>query len=98
MLSDRERKTLRELQSQFDAEDPDFSRSFDDGLRHSTYSLQWAYTKPRWMYTTAIVVAVALGVLMMVARSPGTALLFAALATMVLMVRRRRDDPPGREP
>lgn len=97
MLSDRERKTLREVQRQFDAEDPDFSRSFDDGLRHSTYSLQWAYTMPRWAYTTAIVVAVALGVLMLLARAPGTALLFAALATTIAMIRGRRDESGGRE-
>jgi len=98
MLSDRERKTLRDVQRQFDAEDPDFSRSFDDVGQHSTYSLQWAYTMPRWAYTTAIVVAVALGMLMLLARAPGTALLFAALATMISMIRRRRDDSAGREP
>lgn len=98
MLSDRERKTLRELQRQFDAEDPDFSRSFDDVGQHSTFSLQRAYALPRWAYTTAIGVAVALGMLMLMARAPGTALLFAALATIISMIRRHRDDPPGREP
>jgi hypothetical protein len=98
VLNDRDRKTLREVQRQSDAEDPDFSRSFDDGLQQSTYSVQWVYTMPRWVHTTALVTAVALGVLMVVARAPGTALLFAALATMISMVRRRRDDPPGREP
>lgn len=98
MLSDQEREALRELQRQFDAEDPDFSRSFDDVGQHSTFSLQRAYTMPRWAYTTAIGVAVALGMLMLMARAPGTALLFAALATIISMIRRHRDDPPGREP
>lgn len=98
MLSDRERKTLREVQRQFDAEDPDFSRSFDDGLGQSSYSFRWAYPMPRWAYTTAIDVAVALGVLMLLARAPGTALLFAALATMIAMIRGHRDESGGREP
>lgn len=98
MLSDRERNTLREVQRQFDAEDPNFSRSFVDVGQHSTYSFQWAYAMPRWAYTTAIVVAVALGLLMLLARAPGTALLFAALATMIAMIRSGRDDPAGREP
>lgn len=39
-----------------------------------------------------------LGVLMLFMEAPGTALLFAALATMISMLRRRRDDPVGREP
>lgn len=97
MLSDRERKTLREVQRQFEAEDPAFTRSFDDiGRNRSTYSFQWAYAMPHWVYTTAVVVAVALGVLMLFARAPGTAFLFAALATMFSVVRRRRDGPGRR--
>jgi len=94
VLSDREQDTLRELQRRLVAEDPDFARSFDDvRLRHSTYSLQWAYAMPRWVYPTAIVAAVALGVLMLLLGAPGTALGFAALATMISVVRRRRDQP-----
>lgn len=98
MLSDRERKALRDLQRQFDTEDPDFSRSFDDVGRPSTYSFRWAFRIPRRTCTTAIVVAVALGVLMLLARDPGAALLFAALATMFSMIRPSRDGSAGREP
>jgi hypothetical protein len=94
VLTEREQKTLREVQRGFVAEDPDFARSVDDvGQRHSTYSLHWAYAMPRGVYTVAIVVAVALGVLMLLVRAPGTALLFAALATMISVIRRRRDEP-----
>ncbi|MDN5859195.1 MAG: DUF3040 domain-containing protein [Pseudonocardia sp.] len=95
MLSDRERETLRELEHQFEAEDPDFSRSFEDGERLSTYSMRWAYAMPGWVYPTAIVVVLAMGVLMLASRSPGTALLFVALAAMISIVRRSRDEPGG---
>ena len=89
---------LRDVQRRFDAEDPAFSRSFDDVGGPSTYSFRWAFTLPRRACTTAIVVAVALGVLMLLARAPGTALLFAAPATTFSMIRRSRDDSAGREP
>ncbi len=98
VLSDREQQMLREVQRRFVAEDPDFVRSFEDvGRRHSTFSLRWAYAMPRAVYTIAIVVAVALGVLMLLVAAPGTGLLFAALATMIAVVRRRRDEqgPPS---
>ncbi len=98
MLSDRERQTLREVQRQFAAEDPDFARAFDDvGRGQSTYSLAWVYAMPRWVYTIAIAVSVALGVLMLLTRAPGTALVFAALATVIAMLRKRRDEPGNRE-
>lgn len=98
MLSDRERETLRELQRQFVAEDPGLAGSFDDvGRRHSTFSLEWAYAMPRWVYTAALVVALILGVLMLLSRAPGTALVLAALATMISTLRKRRDEPRRRE-
>lgn len=97
VLSDREQRTLREVQRQFEAEDPDFTRSFDVGQRHSTYSYQWAYAMPRWAYSTAIVVAVTVGVLMLFVGALGPALLLAALATMTSVVRRRGDEPGRRE-
>lgn len=98
MLSDNEQKTLREVERQFMADDPEFPRRFDRvGQQHSTYSLQWAYAMPRWAYTTAIVAAVTLGVLMMVVRLPGAALVFAALATIIAVVRKCREKPARRE-
>jgi hypothetical protein len=98
MLSDRERETLREVQHQFVTEDPRFAASFTAiGPRASTYSVQWAYTLPSWAYTTAMIVAVAFGVLLLIAGAPGTALVFAALATVIALLRRRRDQTGRRE-
>ena len=93
MLSDREMETLREVQRQLVAEDPDFARSFEAvGRPDSHYSLHWV---PGWVYTTALVVAVALGVLMLLVHAPGTALGFGALATMIAAVRSRRNAEGG---
>jgi hypothetical protein len=93
VLSDRERETLREVQRQLVSEDPRFARSFDAvGKRDSSCSLKWAYAMPRWAYTTAMVVTVMLSLLMLVTGGPGTALAFAALATMISAVRRHRDN------
>jgi hypothetical protein len=98
VLSDHERETLRAVQRQFVTEDPGFARSFDTvGSRDSRYSFEWAYDLPRWMYTTALVVTVALGLLMLLVRAPATAFLFAAVATTIAVLRRRPDDAPGRD-
>lgn len=96
MLSDRERETLREVQCQLMTEDPDYAQSFEAvGRPDSHYSLHWMYGMPGWVYTTALVVAVALGVLMLLVQAPGTALGFTALATMIAAVRSRRNDAGG---
>lgn len=96
MLSDREENTLREVQRRLASEDPTFVRSFDDaGQQYSTWSLQWPAALPRAAHTAAIVVALAFCVLMLVARAPGTALLFAAVAATIAVAGRRRDDPPS---
>jgi hypothetical protein len=98
VLSDREQQALREVQRHLMAEDPEFARSFDvAGRRDSTYSVQRVYSMPRWVYTTAVVVAAALGVLMLVVSGPGTALILAVLATTIFTVRRRRGAPGRRE-
>lgn len=60
MLSDRERRALREVESQLTAQDPDFTRSFDTVGHPSTYSIQWIYELPSWAYRLAIGLAVAL--------------------------------------
>jgi hypothetical protein len=98
MLSDRERETLREVQNRFVTEDPRFAASFN-AVRPgaSSYSVQWAYTLPSWAYTTAMIVAVVLGVLMLMAGAPGSALVFAVLATAISLLRRRRDQTVRRE-
>ena len=98
VLNDLEQQALREVQRHLLAEDPDFVRSFDEAERRdSTYSVQWVYAMPRWVYTTAVVVAVALGVLMLVVSGPGTALILAMLATTIFVIQRRRGTPGRRE-
>jgi hypothetical protein len=98
MLSDRERQTLDEVQHRFVTEDPRFAASFNAVWpRASTYSVQWAYTLPSWAYTTAMIVAVEFGVLTLIAGAPGTALVFAALATAINLLRRRRDQTVRRD-
>jgi hypothetical protein len=105
VLNDHERKTLREVERRFMAEDPEFPRSFDDvGRRHSTCSLQWPSAMPRWAYamgrwisTTALVLAVALAALMIMVVSPGAALVFAVLATIIGVSRERGDETDRRE-
>ena len=73
MLSDHERKTLREVERQFLAEDPEFTRSFDTrAQRLRRRHLDGVSVK------IAIVAAVLLGALMLVAGSPSGALAFAA--------------------
>ena len=98
MLSDRERETLREVQHRFVIEDPRFAASFDAvGRGASSFSVQWAYALPSWAYTTAMSVAAALGVLLLMVGASGGALFFAALATAIFLMRRRRDQSVRRE-
>jgi Flp pilus assembly protein TadB len=98
VLSDREQQALREVQRQLMAEDPDFARSFDEaGRKDSTFSGQWVHAMPRWVFSTAVGAAVALGVLMLVVSGPGTALVVAVLVTMIFVIRRRGAAPGRRE-
>jgi Protein of unknown function (DUF3040) len=84
MLSDHERKALREIQRQLATDDPEFERSF-----HA------AATAPppdyrRLAYTIVIVLAALLATIMALAGSPGGTLAFAAIAGMVWYARHRR--------
>ncbi len=98
MLSDRERESLREVQRRFVTEDPRFAASFNAARPGaSSYSVQWAYTLPSWAYTTAMIVAVALGVLMLMAGAPGSALAFVTLATAISVLGWSRDRTGRRE-
>ncbi|MDN5916475.1 MAG: DUF3040 domain-containing protein [Pseudonocardia sp.] len=95
MLSDHERKALQEVERQFMAQDPDFTRSFDAAGHSSTYTLQWIYEMPRWVYRLAIGPAVALGFLMILAGAPWIAILFAAAAVLLVWISRRRSERVG---
>lgn len=86
MLSDHERKTLREVERQIMLEDPEFARSFEATSR------QPPRDRHRVAYTAAIVVALVLCVLMFVVGAPGTALVLAGGAGLIWVVRRWRDN------
>lgn len=93
MLSDRERKTLHEVERHWMAEDPGFVAAFEVvGPRDSRYSVQWAYDLTRSAYMTAMVVAVGLVVAMLVLSAPGGALLFAALAVVTAVLWCHQDE------
>ncbi|MDN5917139.1 MAG: DUF3040 domain-containing protein [Pseudonocardia sp.] len=98
MLSDHERKALREVERQFMAQDPDFIRSFEAAEHPSTYSIQWIYEMPWLAYRIAIGMAVVLGFLMMISGAPWTAILFAALAVLVFRIQKRRSEMGWSEP
>lgn len=94
MLSDHEQKALLELQRQFQAEDPEFARSFDEiGQRDSVFSLHCLDAMPRWVPTAAVVGTVALGVLMLAIGVAAAALVLAMLAATIVVLRRRRGAP-----
>lgn len=97
MLSDRERKALREVERQFMAQDPDFIRSFEAPGQPSTYSVQWVYELPWWAYRIAIGLAVALAFLMILAASPWTAIMFAGLAVLFWRIQKRGSEPGRRD-
>ncbi|MGH3825433.1 MAG: DUF3040 domain-containing protein [Pseudonocardiaceae bacterium] len=90
MLSDRERETLDQIQRRLLVEDPGFAQSFDADAQRLPREPRGPRDRLRLAYTAAIVVAVMLCGLMLLARSPGTALAFAAIAGALFMARRWR--------
>lgn len=90
MLSDHERKTLRELESQFIAEDPEFPRSFDARAQR--------LDRKRLGVTAmiAILAAVLLSALMLVAGSPGAAMAFAVVTGLIWLAWRFSGDTSRR--
>ena len=75
MLNDHERKTLGEVERQFQVEDPEFTCSFDTRAQR----LGRRHLDEAW-FQIAMVAAMLLGALMLVAGSPSGALAFAAVA------------------
>ena len=96
MLSDRERETLCQVQRRFVTEDSRFAAAFN-AVRPGASScfVQWSYTLPIWAYTgerrSGVRCAHADG------GAPGTALVFAALATAISLLGRRRDQTVRRD-
>ena len=89
MLNDHERKTLGEVERQFQVEDPEFTCSFDTRAQR----LGRRHLDGAW-FQIAIVAAVLLGALMLVAGSPSGALAFAAVAGLTWLTRRRWNGGP----
>jgi hypothetical protein len=87
VLSDRERKTLLELERGLAAEDPEFARSFE-APAHGGVGAHPPRGGHSWGYPVTIVVAVLLGVLMFLAGSPVSALACAAVAGAAWLMRR----------
>ena len=69
MLNDHERKTLGEVERQFQVEDPEFTCSFDTRAQR----LRRRHLDEAW-FQMAMVAAMLLGALMLVAGSPSGAL------------------------
>jgi hypothetical protein len=91
VLNDHERKILGEFERQFQVEDPEFTRSFDNRAQR----LRRRHLDGAW-FQIAIVAAVLLGALMLVAGSPSGALAFAAAAGLTWLARRRWNGAPDR--
>ncbi len=85
MLSDHERKTLREVERQFMLEDPGFAQSFDTDAQRLH---RGAPVLPRWAYTTLLVVSSTFGLILLVAGSLSGALTFAVVTGLIWAVWR----------
>lgn len=92
MLSDHERHALREIQRQLVIDDPDFERSFR-ALETATPP-----TPRRWVWTVVIVIAALLATIMLLAGSPGGALIVTLVAGSVWLIRHLRSSGGDREP
>ncbi len=93
MLSDHERKTLREVERQLMLADPGFAQSFDTGaqrLRGDPPGL------PRWAYMILLVISSAFGLILLVAGSLSGALAFAAVTGLIWAARRYLDGTSRR--
>ena len=78
MLNDHEQKTLREVECQFLAEDPQFTRAFE--ARQARLSRH----PHRLGASLAVVVAALLTAFLLVAGSPGSALVVATTTGLII--------------
>lgn len=92
MLSDHERRTLREVERRCMADDPAFTRSFQE--RQTRLSRRPHQTGA----AIAIAVAALLTALMLIAGSPATALGLAAVTGLIWMAWRHSTDADRRTP
>lgn len=96
MLSEREWKILHELEHRLEAEDPALARSFSDaGWRWaSSVTFPRLDQLPRWVFSTAFALSVALSILMLAALAPWSAALFMLLAIASAALRTRYHGEP----
>ena len=91
MLSDHERKTLREVERQCMADDPDFTRAFEAGqTRLSRHPHQLGVT-------LAVVAAALLTTFLLVAGSAGSALVVAATTGLIIWAVRHHSAGTNRQ-
>ncbi|MGQ0716352.1 MAG: DUF3040 domain-containing protein [Pseudonocardiales bacterium] len=93
MLSDHERKTLREVERQFMLEDPGFAQSFDTDAQHLHRDSPGL---PRWAYTILLVISSTLGLILLVAGSLSGALTFAVVTGLIWAAWRYLDGTSRR--
>lgn len=102
MLDDREREALHEIQRQLLVEDPDFAQSFDAETQALGISAQRLHRGSpdvtRRIYTILLVLSSTYGVILLLAGSPISALMLAALAALIWEARRRRGDTIHQRP
>lgn len=92
MLSDYERKTLREIQRQLLVEDPNFERSF------RAIEAPASRSHRERAYTAGIVIAALLAVVGLLVGSPGGVLAFSLIAVSVWFAKHHRDGDAAGEP
>lgn len=83
MLSDHERKTLREIQRQMVVDDPDFERSFRTLAASPPDPTAIPPAQLRWAYTVVTVIAIFLATVSLLAGSVGGTLAFSVIAGSV---------------
>ncbi len=92
MLNDHERKTLREVERDSMADDPAFTRAFQE---HQT---RLSRRPHRTGAAIAIVAATLLAALLLIAGSPAGALAFATTTGLIWMAWRHSTDTDRRTP
>lgn len=89
MLSDHERKALREIQRQLLVEDPNFERSF------RAIEAPTSRSHRELAYPAGIVIAALLAVVGLLVGSPGAVVAFSVIAVLVWFAKHRRNSAAG---
>jgi Protein of unknown function (DUF3040) len=102
VLDDREREALHEIQRQLLVEDPGFAQSFDTETQALDTQTQRVHRGApdvtRRTYTILLVLSSTYGVILLLAGSPISALMLAAMAALIWEARRRRGGTSHQRP